>query len=83
MSAKEDKGDSVLAIQFIAGGVWTHSKMEFFSLSRWVGECIAKYLLHSKSFDLKQLSTTIKSFVTKALEYKAKKQILYALLHVP
>ena len=31
----------------------------------------ARFWLHSKNFGLKQLCTTVKSFVTKVLKYKA------------
>ena len=69
--AKEDKGDTVLAIQFIAGGVWRTVDQQqdgTLSLSKWVGERIAKHLvkaslqLHSNSFSLKQLFITVKLF---------------------
>ena len=42
-----------------------------------MNECVVMHLkkdrlqLHSNNFGLKQLSTTVKSFINKALEYKA------------
>ena len=71
MPAKEYEGDVVLATE----GLPNSSKMECFSYKDEC--CVVTYLkkgsfqLHSNNFGLKQFSTTVKSFITRALEYKA------------
>ena len=71
MPAKEYEGDVVLATE----GLLNSSKMEYFGYKDEC--CVVTYLkkgsfqLHSNNFGLKQFSTTVKSFITKALEYKA------------
>ena len=80
--AKEDKGDTVLAIQFMAGGIWRPVDLQqdetpqFIKVSGWMGsEAFCRSIdhiydlwlkaslhLHSETFGLKQLSTTVKIF---------------------
>ena len=72
MPAKEELGDTVSATGLPER--WSASLIK----KRLVDKCVAMDLIegyslqfHNNNFNLKQLSTTAKSFITKALKYKA------------